>query len=102
MKKIQIDERHYKLIDDILKPYNLEVFVFGSRATGKAKKFSDLDLVTTSNLDKKNCRKIINQFEESNLPFKVDFLLWSELEPTFQENIKTDLVSWSDHLELGS
>lgn len=66
------------------------IWAFGSRVTGKAKKFSDLDLVILTNdqFDIKKLFPLKDNFSESNLPFKVDIVIWSELNKDFQEIIK--------------
>ena len=53
-----------------------EVFAFGSRVTGKAKKFSDLDLMVRSDT-KLDCLQLANlreSFEASTLPISVDVI----------------------------
>lgn len=51
-----------------------EVWVFGSRATGRARPFSDLDLLLTepSQLDWSQRAALRDGFEASDLPFCVD------------------------------
>lgn len=51
-----------------------QVWVFGSRATGKARPFSDLDLLLTqpSKLDWAQRAALTDAFEASRLPFRVD------------------------------
>lgn len=48
------------------------VGLFGSRATGQAKSYSDIDLVLYGDLDEATIDRIWTLFEESSLPFKVD------------------------------
>ena len=72
---------------------NAEVWVFGSRATGKAQRYSDIDLLI------KMAEKIpFNQmfllkdaFAESNLVFKVDVIDWHRTTPEFRATIAEDL-----------
>lgn len=68
-----------------------EVFVFGSRATGKCSKFSDLDLLVrcSDNLStiKKEISKISEFLEESSFPFKVDLVIESELAEADRESV---------------
>lgn len=60
---------------------DLKVYLFGSRATGKNKKNSDIDLAFKSkdkDLDKK-ISKLKISLEESDLPYKVDLVNWDEI-----------------------
>jgi uncharacterized protein len=53
---------------------NPEVWVFGSRATGRARPYSDLDLLITrpEKLDWRVRAALTDAFEASRLPFRVD------------------------------
>ncbi len=56
-----------------------EVRVFGSRATGRARPHSDLDLlILGAPLDAAVRSDLIAAFEESDLPFRVDIIHWQE------------------------
>lgn len=66
-----------------------EVRVFGSRARGRAKPYADLDLVIMDEppVSDLMCAEVANDFEESDLPFRVDLVWWSEASPTWRETI---------------
>ncbi len=84
---IDIEERHYKIVIDILKKHLLpkdKVFVFGSRAKFISKKHSDLDLAIITNTNLYNIRE---DFEESNLPFTVDVLYYNDIPQSFRDEI---------------
>lgn len=85
---IQMDVHHYQIVKNILDRYNIKVKVFGSRATGKANKFSDLDLVILKPIEKSTFIAIKNDFEDSNLPYKVDLIQWDDLDESFQQQKK--------------
>lgn len=63
-----------------------EVRAYGSRVTGKTKPWSDLDLavVGPSPMGWQNVELLIEAFQESTLPFRVDVLDWHEASPAFQ------------------
>lgn len=67
-----------------------EVRAFGSRVTGKAKPFSDLDLVVMGDepLSLETRARLEEAFSESDLPWKVDVLDWAQTEQGFKEAIK--------------
>jgi predicted nucleotidyltransferase len=94
MKNIQLEPRHLVIIGDILKKFAIKPFVFGSRAKHTAKPLSDLDLCIKENFDKSTIRKLQDAFEESDLPFKVDVVIWSELSDGFRNHIENDLVKF--------
>ena len=62
------------------------VWVFGSRATGTAKKFSDLDLAIIGDqpLSLHTQATLSDDFDDSNLPFKVDIVDWATTSDTFK------------------
>lgn len=63
-----------------------EVRAFGSRVTGRTKPWSDLDLAILGpepmGLSRRG--RLIEAFQESTLPFRVDVLDWHEASPAFQ------------------
>ena len=69
-----------------------EVRAFGSRVSGPAKKYSDLDLavVAPGKLNADTLRHLKEAFEESDLPFRVDVLDRHDVSPEFQEAIAKD------------
>jgi len=85
---INLPDSQLIIVKTILNQYipNAEVWVFGSRVTTQYKPFSDLDLLIrrADDLDQKRLFKIMDAFEESDLPIKVDVLDWSTIETDFQ------------------
>lgn len=67
-----------------------EVWVFGSRVTGKSRPFSDLDLaiITQKPLSLSVFMNLQNAFSESDLPFKVDVIDWAATKAEFQKIIQ--------------
>ncbi|MRR36896.1 nucleotidyltransferase domain-containing protein [bacterium] len=67
-----------------------EVWAFGSRVSGKAKPFSDLDLVVMGDepLDFRTLSALKDAFAESNLPFRVDVVEWATTDDTFRSIIR--------------
>lgn len=93
---IDIDQENWEIVREILERYipSYEVWVFGSRATGKAKRYSDLDLAIISNealpLDIR--AELVEAFSESNLPWKVDVVDWNTTSDSFRKIINKDKV----------
>jgi type I restriction enzyme S subunit len=88
---LDLEQRHLRIVRDILRRHlvGAEVRAFGSRASGSAKPFSDLDLLVTASapLTPRLCALLADDFSESDLPFKVDLLDSSSLEPNFRDRI---------------
>jgi len=78
-------------------PGDVAVWVFGSRATGKAKPFSDLDLALAAPqpLPAGLLRDLAEAFDDSDLPWKVDLLDWADANEDFRRLIERDRVPLS-------
>jgi predicted nucleotidyltransferase len=86
---INLAEKHLAIVKLILNQFlpDAEIWVFGSRITSNYKKHSDLDLLVrhAEGLDQKLMFKLMDAFEESDLPIKVDVLDWNSIDADFQE-----------------
>jgi predicted nucleotidyltransferase len=90
--KIFAEDRHKKIIRDILSKYPYSFYAFGSRAIGNPNKFSDLDLCYFDDIPWKELSQLEEDFQESDLPFTVDLVNWNKCSDTFKGIIKDDLV----------
>ena len=101
---IDMRPEHAAIVREILRrflPPTARAFVFGSRAQGGARPFSDLDLAIEC------CRplgldltgQIAEALSESDLPYKVDIVGLSTIDPSFRARIATDLVPLSLHMK---
>lgn len=100
MKMIQLEPKHLEIVKKILNDFKVLAYVFGSRVKNTAKNLSDLDLCLRDNYDKTIVRKLQDAFEESDLPFKVDIVVWSELSDGFKKHIEADLVEFNSFINL--
>lgn len=95
--QIDIDPDHLAIVRDILHKHvpQYAVWVFGSRVTGKARKFSDLDLaiITDKPLSLEVSASLRDDFSESDLPWKVDVVDWATTSDTFRAIIARDKVA---------
>ncbi len=73
-----------------------KVLLFGSRAKGSARQYSDLDLALqpSRSLTSAQLRAIREIFSESDLPFLVDLVIWEDLDPEFQKLIERECVEF--------
>jgi predicted nucleotidyltransferase len=76
-----------------------EVRVFGSRATGRAKPHSDLDLVVMGDVPVGDWvrAELMADFDDSDLPFRVDLLAWCEAPAALRQTITRDGVPLITH-----
>lgn len=98
-KKIGIDILQFNILKNIITQYkilkpNLKASIFDSRARGCFKKFSDIDLLIEvdppfSQLEKFHLK---NDFEESNLVYKVDLVFKEEILETYKDSILEILI----------
>jgi type I restriction enzyme S subunit len=97
---VDLTPKHQMLVQDILLKHISDriVKVFGSRANGKAKTYSDLDIVVMgdSPLSVRTMRQLRDDFDESNLPFQVDVVDWAQADEKFRQIIMLDAVDFSD------
>ncbi len=93
---IQLEERWLKLVRDLASEHlpGCEVRVFGSRATGKARKFSDLDLLVLApaDLDRRQITRLSIALQDSDIPYLVDLVDARVIDPEFRDAILPDSV----------
>lgn len=90
--KLQLSDQHLALIRQILHRH-LDVrqhqpIIFGSQASGTARQYSDVDLgfIGTLPLDKQAYIRIVDDLEESTLPYKVDVVDFATAEASFRDH----------------
>lgn len=81
---INIQPQHLEIIQSILSKHPYKFYLFGSRTTSKIKKFSDVDLFYKEKIPDSVLTKIIEDFEESDLPYKVDLVDYNGADRTFK------------------
>lgn len=93
---IDVSPEQWAIVHAILKRQvpQYAVWAFGSRATWKAKPFSDLDLaiITPQPLSLSTSAALTDDFADSDLPFKVDIVDWAATSAAFRKIIERDKV----------
>ena len=78
---------------------NTDVWAYGSRVQWTSRPSSDLDLVAFAGPEqRRQVADLREAFEESNLPFRVDLLVWDDIPESFREQIDAvhvALVEWA-------
>ena len=100
-KKIILSSKQFKIVKDILQsnlPVAANVWVFGSRAKGNVKPYSDLDLAIDMHqpITIDIHAKLADAFDESDLPFKVDIVDWQSINESFKKNIADDRIEFAE------
>lgn len=98
MNSINIKDDYLKIVKKILRkhlPNDAKIWVFGSRVTGNAKKYSDLDLAIDLGkpISLDLMAILVSDFEESILPYKVDIIDWTQISDTFRSKIQSQCVA---------
>lgn len=94
-----LDKSKTNLIKEIIsKHLDLEkcsVFIFGSRARGTSRKFSDVDIGIESSegISDSTLIKIEEDLENSDLPFTVDVVDFSKVSDKFKKFSKKTTIS---------
>jgi len=78
-------------------PAGTTTWVFGSRATGRARRYSDLDLAIDAGrpLTLDEVARLAEAFRDSDLPYRVDLVDWQSIGDRFRQTIA------ADRLQLG-
>jgi predicted nucleotidyltransferase len=83
-----VSEKEMGIINDILSKHasRFDVLAFGSRYSGKHWRYSDLDLafVGDNGLNMEERSRLADAFSESDLPFRVDIVDYSNATPEFR------------------
>lgn len=87
---IDLEPRHLEVVLHLLRehiPPGFEVRAFGSRVTGGAQRFSDLDLAVAgpAPLERNTMDSLRMAFSLSDLPILVDITDWATASPGFRE-----------------
>jgi uncharacterized protein len=89
---IQVTPEQWRTIRAVLqaKVPECEVWAFGSRATRRAKPYSDLDLAIVADqpLGLERLAELAEAFSESDLPWKVDLVDWATTSDRFRQVIE--------------
>jgi len=77
------------------------VWVFGSRATGTARRYSDLDLALEGPgpLDHDTLGQLADALSESDLTIKVDIVDLRMLDPMFRQMVEDHMISLQFHIQ---
>jgi type I restriction enzyme S subunit len=94
--RIDIAPDHLRIVRAIVNKHvpDVPVWVFGSRARGGAKAWSDLDLavITAHPLPLDVTAALAEDFSDSDLPWRVDVVDWATTSEAFRRIIERDRI----------
>lgn len=94
--RIMLTSLELKEVQNILREQvpEYEVWAFGSRVRGDARKYSDLDLavLTEAPLSLSRMADLRAAFDESGLVFKVDVVDWATTSDSFRKIIESQRI----------
>lgn len=89
---IAIEQEQLEIVRQILKSNvpNAEIRIFGSRYKHTNKEYSDIDIaiVQKEKIDLALYSKMKEEFEESNLKYRVDLVDWNAISEEFKKIIE--------------
>ncbi len=89
-----ITEKEEKIIKSILKSYPYEFYYYGSRVKGDFTKGSDLDILIKDEkeIPESILSRLSYEFNESLIPYVVNFCDYSSMSDEFYKLIENDLI----------
>jgi predicted nucleotidyltransferase len=98
---VDLSGDHRRTVLDILHqnlPLNTQAWVFGSRATGRARRYSDLDLAIDAGrrLTLDETAKLTEAFSESDLPYRVDLVDWRAVDDRWRRSIAAQRLALTE------
>lgn len=92
---LDLTSEHRRLVLGVLHthlPRDVRAWVFGSRATGRARRYSDLDLAIDAGrrLTIDETAMLREAFDESDLPYRVDIVDWHTIGEDFRRLIAAE------------
>jgi uncharacterized protein len=96
--RIDLPADHRRLVLDVIRtnlPETTQAWVFGSRATGRARRYSDLDLAIDAGrpLTLDEIARLAEAFSDSDLPYKVDLVDLRNVNDCWRQTIVAEFVA---------
>ena len=90
--KLDLSPKQLAIVTELLQQNlpNHHAWAFGSRATGRARKYSDLDIAVghTQALSFQKLCQLSRAFKESDLDICVDMVDWQQASPAFRRSVE--------------
>jgi len=98
---IDLPADHRRLVLNIIRtnlPQGTKAWVFGSRATGRARRYSDLDLALDAGrqMTLDEIARLTEAFSDSDLPHRVDLVDWHDIDDRWRQTIMAERVALTE------
>ena len=98
--KFGLTDQQFQILDDLLikplKSHGVTVWIFGSRARGDHKTFSDIDIIyeikESNSLPLGFISDLRETIEESRLPYKVDLVDFKDMADSYKSTALSDRI----------
>ena len=97
--KFGLEQRHLDFVIETLNKYikrnDVKFYIFGSRAKGTYKEYSDIDIavkVPDYKLSSNVLGKILTELSDSTLPYEVDVIDLNSVDKKFKDLIEKSLI----------
>lgn len=94
-----LEARHLEFVMNTLRKNipdkSTKFYIFGSRAKGSHREYSDIDIAVDSNgqkLDENVLGALLLEFEDWTLPYEVDVVDLNAIDESFKNLIKSSLI----------
>lgn len=97
MNREQLTELSTQYLRDLMQkrlPQGTAVYLFGSRARGDQRWNSDFDLWVDTEIPDSHLTEIVEEIDDSFVPFKVDIVTTAKLRGRFGEEIRKEAKRW--------
>ena len=91
---IELSAQHIRHLVQKRLPQGAAVYLFGSRARGDQRWNSDFDLWIDADIPDQQLTEIIEEIDESFVPFKVDIVTTPKLRGRFGDEIRKEAKRW--------
>ncbi len=90
-------DRIRDIVLDALSGYPVTVYLFGSRASGSARRASDVDIAVEAQepLPPRVLARLRDRLEESTVPYRVEILDFASAGDDLRKRIKQEGVVWN-------
>ena len=89
--EVTLPPEQLRLVLELIRAHipDVEVWAYGSRVAGNPRRYSDLDLVAFAEQGQSSqIGDLQEALEESDLPIRVDLLVWGDLPDSFHQQIR--------------
>lgn len=85
-----------RLVEEALINYRARVYLFGSWATGKAHRGSDIDIAIEAekSISREALAHLRERLEESHIPYRVEVVLLNDADDALRRRILAEGVLW--------